>query len=96
MKKTEASPQKILALDYAFSQISNEKARRHFLALRAGELGYGGITAVAKSYGVSRGLIYRGKLEIASEGLFNKGRQRKRGWTSSLSENFFEEFISIV
>ena len=64
---------------YALQQIPNEKARRHFLALTAKSIGYGGVSAVAAAFGVSRSMIHRGLTEIATEGPFASGRQRKEG-----------------
>jgi len=79
MRAIELLPNQVAVTQYALQQIHNEKARRHLLALEASQLGYGGISAVARAYGVSRSMIHSGLREIEKDGLFTGGRQRKEG-----------------
>ena len=97
MRRIELSQKEIEVSKFAFSQISNEKARRQFLALQADSLGYGGISAMARIHGVSRQMISRGKQEIDSEGLFTGGRQRKEGaGRPAYSHTFSENMLHLI
>ncbi len=97
MRRIELSQKEIEVSKFAFSQISNEKARRQFLALQADSLGYGGISAMARIHGVSRQMISRGKQEIDSEGLFTGGRQRKEGaGRPTYSHTFSENMLHLI
>jgi hypothetical protein len=56
-----------------------EKTRRHWAAIEAQELGYGGITAVSRATGMKRDTIRRGIDELSQGAHINPGKQRKSG-----------------
>ncbi|MGH7202909.1 MAG: ISAzo13 family transposase [Candidatus Levyibacteriota bacterium] len=56
----------------------NEKQRRHYLAVEAMRLGYGGISAVSHTSGVSRVTITAGIQELENN-VADDGRVRKKG-----------------
>lgn len=57
----------------------NERQRRQFLGVEAEGLGYGGISAVSKAFGVARCTVSRGLNEVKSGERLAKGRVRKEG-----------------
>ena len=57
----------------------NESQKRWFAALKANEIGYGGISAVAKETGLSRTTITKGISELNSKSKLSDNRVRKQG-----------------
>ena len=57
----------------------NESQKRWFAALKANEIGYGGISAVAKETGLSRTTITKGISELNSKSQLSDNRVRKQG-----------------
>ena len=57
----------------------NERQKRHFLALEAKSLDYGGVTLLSKEFKVSRTTIHQGLKEIISDEEFSGERIRKEG-----------------
>ena len=57
----------------------NERQKRHFLAIEAKQLGYGGITKVSKCFCVNRETISIGISELESADSLPFGRVRKEG-----------------
>lgn len=57
----------------------NERQKRHFLALEAKSLGYGGITCVSTTFQVSRATIQQGLKELELEEHLPDGRVRRAG-----------------
>ncbi len=62
-----------------FYKSLNERQKRHFLGIQAIKLGYGGITAVSKSFEVDRDTISRGRQEVLSGDRLPDGRIRQEG-----------------
>jgi len=62
-----------------FCKNLNERQKRHFLGIEAIKLGYGGITAVSKSFAVNRDTVSRGRQEILSADQISQGRIRQEG-----------------
>ncbi len=59
-----------------------EKDRRHYAAIEAIKLGYGGVTFISKVLAVDRNTIIQGKKELLSLALYppiSKDRQRRAG-----------------
>ena len=57
-----------------------EKQKRLYLGSLAMTLGYGGVTALSKAVGISRGCIHRGIAAVKAGDIFNFGdRSRARG-----------------
>ena len=57
-----------------------EKQKRLYLGSLAMTLGYGGVTALSKAVGISRGCIHRGIVAVKAGDIFNFGdRSRARG-----------------
>ncbi len=57
----------------------NERSRRHWCAVEACSLGYGGIAIVARATGVSERTIRRGIAELKQSKPLGEGRQRRTG-----------------
>lgn len=57
----------------------SEKDKRHYAAIEAEKLGYGGIEYIAKLFQCSRQMIGRGKKELKSNNLLEKGQVRQPG-----------------
>ena len=62
-----------------FYKSLNERQKRHFLALEARALGYGGIKFISKTFHVSRATIQKGLKEIELGEQLLDGRVRKEG-----------------
>ena len=63
----------------SFYKSLNERQKRHFLALEAKSLGYGGIKFVSETFQVSRATIQQGLKEIELDEQLPNGRVRKEG-----------------
>jgi hypothetical protein len=69
-----------------FYKSLNERQKRHFLALEAKSLDYGGITLLSKEFEVSRTTIHQGlkeldsDKELALESIRAKGGGRKKNF----------------
>jgi len=64
-----------------YSQLS-EKDQRHYLAIEAKKLQYGGITYIADLFGVTRNRVYHGLKELETPSLMDQipvGKQRRQG-----------------
>lgn len=57
----------------------NERHKRHFLAIEASQLGYGGISEVSRAFGVNRRTISTGITELKSGNTLAPERIRKEG-----------------
>lgn len=60
----------------------SEKEGRHYAAVEANKLGYGGISYISRLFGTSRHAIYLGKRELNSPSLMAQipeGKQRRPG-----------------
>ena len=57
----------------------SEKDKRHYAAIEAEKLGYGGIQYIAKLFQCSRQMIGRGMKELKNNNLLGKGQVRKAG-----------------
>lgn len=62
-----------------FYKSLNERQKRHFLAVEAKSLGYGGILFVSRAFGVSRTTVHQGINELDSGEELPVGRIRKIG-----------------
>lgn len=64
-----------------YSELS-EKDQRHYLAVEAEKIGYGGITYIANLFGVTRNRVYHGIVELKNPELLAEipaGKQRRKG-----------------
>ena len=64
-----------------YSRLS-EKERRHYAAIEAQKLGYGGIKYVSSLFRLNRKTIGRGIFELKNESIYSQipvGKQRKAG-----------------
>lgn len=68
-----------LDIKKSFYTSLNERQKRHFLALEAQALGYGGITKISKCFDVNRETISIGISELKSGDSLPLGRVRKLG-----------------
>jgi len=57
----------------------NERQKRHFVAIEAQALGYGGISLVSRTFEVSRTTIYEGISELESGDQLDGQRIRRLG-----------------
>ena len=57
----------------------DERGRRRWAASEAMALGRGGISAVARATGLSRGTVHKGIRELQSDVPLSSGRQRRSG-----------------
>lgn len=60
----------------------SEKDQRHYLAVEAEKIGYGGITYIAELFGVTRNRVYHGIDELRNPELLAEipaGKQRRQG-----------------
>ncbi len=62
-----------------FIKSLNERQKRHFLAVEANQLGYGGISLVSRSFGVNRKTISAGIRELTFKTEIEPGRIRRKG-----------------
>lgn len=65
-----------------YFQSLGQKDKRHYAALEALKLGWGGKTYISELLGISPFCIRRGEEELSDESLLNEippGRQRRRG-----------------
>ena len=74
-----------------------EKARRLYLARIALRLGHGGQTYVSKTFGVSRGLIFRGIQEVKNGDIYHLGDRCRRpgGGRLTIIERHRRKMISL-
>ena len=70
---------KHLDIKKRFYNSLNERQKRHFLALEAKTLTYGGITLLSKEFEVSRTTIHQGLKELGRAVSFPSYRIRKEG-----------------
>lgn len=68
-----------LDIKKSFYNSLNERQKRHFLALEAKILGYGGIKAVSQTFGVSKNTVQQGLKDIELDEQLAPGRIRKEG-----------------
>lgn len=57
----------------------NERQKRHFAAIEASNLGYGGQLTISKAFGIAQKTIYKGYQELLSQNTIPEGRIRKAG-----------------
>ena len=57
----------------------NERQKRHYAAIEASNLGYGGQLAVSKALGIDQNTIHKGHLELLSKDTIPENRIRKTG-----------------
>ena len=62
-----------------FIKSLNERQKRHFLAVEANQLGYGGISLVSRSFAVNRKTISAGIRELKLRTEIEPGRIRRKG-----------------
>jgi len=68
-----------LDIKKSFYESLNERQKRHFLALEAKALGYGGIKHVGNTFQVARSTIQIGLKELGQGEQLPIGRVRKKG-----------------
>ena len=60
----------------------SEKDQRHYLAVEAKKIGYGGISYIANVFGVTRNRVYHGIQELENPKMLDEipeGKQRRKG-----------------
>ncbi len=68
-----------LDIKKGFCESLNERQKRHFLALEAKALGYGGIKYISKTFHVARSTIQIGLKELEQGDQLPTGRIRRKG-----------------
>ncbi len=66
----------------AHFQTLNEKEARHYAALEAQKLGFGGISYISQLFGIHRSVINKGIKELSNPALLEQippGKQRRSG-----------------
>jgi hypothetical protein len=62
-----------------FFETSNERQRRHFVAIEALQLGHGGIKAISEAFGIHRETVSLAILEVQNSITLSSDRVRKIG-----------------
>jgi len=67
---------------HSYFKSLQEKEARHYAAVEALKLGYGGISYISRLFSIHRKAIYKGIKELSSPSLMEqipKGKQRRKG-----------------
>lgn len=68
-----------LEIKKQFFDSLNERQKRHFAAIEAKDLGYGGQKLVSDFFGIDADTIHKGELELNNKETLQGNRARKKG-----------------
>jgi len=82
MKKCKKYPPEIENKMKIYFESLGEKGKRHYCALEAEKLSYGGQSYISRLFGVSRNRIQKGIMELSDEKMLQEipiGKERRKG-----------------